>query len=143
MPTHIKQIKLNKISKPKYLKIKIVLGLCLVILVLGLLIALFKAISGWYDTHTVKFNQIIQIHQLFHQAFEQKWIAVACELNLSIRLRRNASTLALTAEWSVAMKPSIDWFWIVSIKLFSAYYFLIIGSVNPSLYVLIFGISVL
>ena len=48
-------------SKPKYLKIKVVAILCVTILVVSLLFALLRAISNWFDKHEVKFNQVVQV----------------------------------------------------------------------------------
>lgn len=42
-------------------KTKIIAGIAIAIVSVGLLTALFKAISGWYDTHEVVFNKVLQI----------------------------------------------------------------------------------
>jgi hypothetical protein len=54
----IKQIKTHK---PKYLKLKIVGILCVLLLVIGFIFALVRSVAMWFDGHQVRFNQVVQV----------------------------------------------------------------------------------
>lgn len=55
----IKQIKLAK--KRSYLKVKLLAGLLVLILIVGLVTAGLKAINSWFETHRFQFNKPVVV----------------------------------------------------------------------------------